>query len=260
MTTTPTRPGMNGATQTSGWPANRATPGTLVHGRRIHEVRRDLDAGHEVALVHDLAIERGEDLEGIDPVDAFQFGDAHVEHTRNGRHEVHPALGRTPDGQARTGDSRGQAQGRVILVEFAGLGDDDADGRARIRRREQMQVVRRESPALRPAFVAERQIAREDGTDQARRGTAAGGDPFEPHGRCWVPALRRSDPAQPRARAACTPRPCGSDRRYPRGCRCSRSPHRWRARPRRRWRRPSRPSRQGPLRRPWPGRRPPPPR
>ena len=65
---------MNGATHTSGWLPNPATPRPGVHGRRVDEVRRDLDARDEVARPDDLAVERGEHLERVDPVDALQFG------------------------------------------------------------------------------------------------------------------------------------------------------------------------------------------
>ena len=178
---TPTRPGMNGATHTSGWPANRATRAPSSTVAASTRCGRDLHAGHEVALVDDLAIERGEHLERIDPVDPLELGDPDVEHARKRGQQVHPALGRSTDRQARTGDGRGQAQRGIVLVEFAGLGDEDGHRRPVIGGREDVQVVGGQPPALRPAVIADRQVPREDGADQARRGTAAWRDPFEPH-------------------------------------------------------------------------------
>ena len=101
-------------------------PGALVHGRRVDEVRGDLHARHEIALVDDLAVEGGEHFERIDPVDPLELGDPDVEHARERSEQVHPALGRSADRQARPGDGRGQAERRIVLVELAGLRHQDA--------------------------------------------------------------------------------------------------------------------------------------
>ena len=73
LTMTPTRPAMNGATQTSGWvpKSARRTPG--LDDRGLDDVGRHLDARHEVAALDDLAVEDREDLERIEPVEALEL-------------------------------------------------------------------------------------------------------------------------------------------------------------------------------------------
>ena len=129
---TPTRRGRNGATQTSGRLPNPRHARARVDGRGVHEVRRDLDARDEVAARDDLAVERGEDLERVDPVEALELGDADVEDARGLGEQVDPALVRAADRQAGPGHRGREPDGRLVLVELARLGDEDADRVARI--------------------------------------------------------------------------------------------------------------------------------
>ena len=97
--------------------AGEPRPG--VDRRGVDEVRRDLDARDEVARRDDLAVEHGEDLERVDPVDPLQVGDADVQDARRLGEQVDPALGRPADGQAGPGDGGGEPEGGVVLVELA---------------------------------------------------------------------------------------------------------------------------------------------
>ena len=66
----------------------------LVDPGGVDDVRRDLDARDEIAARHDLAVEGGEDLERVDPVEPLEVGDPDVEDARGLGQEVHPALRR----------------------------------------------------------------------------------------------------------------------------------------------------------------------
>ena len=142
LTITPTRLGTNGATQTSGWLPKPGEPRTLVDRGRLDEVRRDLDARDEVAPFDDLAVEHGEDLERVDPVEPLELGDADVEHAGGVGDEVDPALDRTALGQPGSGHGGGKTEGGLVLVELARLRDEDADRIARIGGGECHEVVR----------------------------------------------------------------------------------------------------------------------
>ena len=74
----------------------------------------------------DLAVERGEHLERVDPVDALELGDADVQDAGRLGDQVDPALDRAARGQARPGDRGRQPERGVVLVELARLGDEDA--------------------------------------------------------------------------------------------------------------------------------------
>ncbi len=144
-------------------------PHALVDDRRLDDVGRHLDARHEVPGLDDLAVEHREDLERVEAVEPLELGDAHVDDAGLRGHQVDPALDRTARVESGSADRLGQAHGRLVLVQLAGVGEDDGDRRAGRRRGERVEVVAAEPPALRPALLADRQVAREDGTVQARR-------------------------------------------------------------------------------------------
>ena len=166
---TPTRLGTNGATHTIGRLPKSASRAPGIHGRGVDEVRRDLHAGDEIARLDDLAVERGEDLERVDPVEPLELGDPDVEDAGGLGEQVDPALGRAAHGQPGARHGRRQAEGRIVLVELPGLGDEDGDRIAGLARGERGQVVRGQPAALRPALAGDGQVARQDGPDQARR-------------------------------------------------------------------------------------------
>ncbi len=85
----------------------------------------------------------------------------------------------TPDDPAA--ERRRQAHGRLVLVQLACLGHEDGGRVAGIGRSEGQQVFGAQPATLRPTAARDRQVAREYGTHQARRDTAAGRDPFDPH-------------------------------------------------------------------------------
>ena len=120
--------GTNGATQTSGWlpkPAIRA-PASTIAG--VDDVRRDLDARDEIARRDDLAVERGEDLERVDPVEPLELRDPDVEDARRAaaRRSTRLWFGpRTVEARARRRPSASRMR-RLVLVELAGLGDEHA--------------------------------------------------------------------------------------------------------------------------------------
>ena len=156
---------------------------------------RDLDTRHEVALLDDLAVERGEDLERIDAVEPLELRDTHVEDAGRLRAQVDPALDGSPDRQPRTGDGRGEAHRGVILVQLPGFRHEDRRRVAGLGRREHGEVVCAQAPALGPALAGDRQVARQDGPDEARRGTLPRRDALDLH---EAPA----DDQRSRARAA----------------------------------------------------------
>ena len=130
---------------------------------------RHLDASDEIAASDDLAVEGGEDLERVDPVDPLELGDPDVEDAGRVGDQVDPALGRAADRQSGARHGRGEAEGRVILVQLAGLGDEDGDRVARVGGGQGGQVIGAEPAPLRPARTRDGQVARQDGADQARR-------------------------------------------------------------------------------------------
>ena len=75
LTMTPTPPSEERRDPDERAAAEIREPGAGIDRGRVHQVRRDLDTRDEVALLHDLAVERGEDLERIDPVEPLELGD-----------------------------------------------------------------------------------------------------------------------------------------------------------------------------------------
>ena len=111
-------------------------------------MRRDLDTGHEIAALHDLAVEDGEDLERIESVEPLQLHHADIDNAGDGRHQVQAALVGPPNLEVRPGDRAGKPDRRIVLVEFARLDDEHRDRFARIGRPKDPQIVRRQPPTL----------------------------------------------------------------------------------------------------------------
>ena len=144
-------------------------------------MRRDLDAGDEIALLHDLAIETGEDLEGVDAVDPLEVRDVDVEDARVRGEQVDPALRRAAAGQAAPADRVSKPRRRFVLVHLTGFEDQDRDRLAKVGVAELGEIVLGQAPALRPALVTDLQVAGEDRTDKSGGRASAGRDPFEAH-------------------------------------------------------------------------------
>ena len=151
---TPTRRRRNG-----GDPHERATGRSDALAARDDglrdEVGRDLDARHEVAGSHDLAVEDREHLERIDPIEALERRQPDMDDAVGGGEQVDPALGRAAQGRAGARHGVGEPAGGLVFVEIARLEDQDGDGRARVarlgarrRRGDCRQIGRREAPAL----------------------------------------------------------------------------------------------------------------
>ena len=148
-------------------------PRTRVDDGRLDQVRRDLDARDELAARDDLAVEGGEHLERVDPVDALEGRDPDVEHAVDGGDEIDPALGRATDRQSRPGDRGREAQARLVLVELVGTRDEHRHRVARFGAGERNEVVGRQAPALLPTCARHGQVTGEDRPDQARGHTPA---------------------------------------------------------------------------------------
>ncbi len=111
-------------------------------------MRRDLDTRDQIAPFHDLAVEDGEDLEWIEPVEPFQLSHADVDDPRNSGHQVQTALVGPTDVEVRPRHRAGKPDGRIVLVKFARLDDEHRDRFARIRGTQDPQIVRRQPPTL----------------------------------------------------------------------------------------------------------------
>ena len=197
--------------------AEAGQPGALVDDGRLDQVRRDLDARHEVAARDDLAIEGGEDLQRVDPVDAFEVGDPDVEDAVGLGDEIDPALRRATDGQSGSGDGRGETQRRVVLVELAGLGNEDGDRVAGLGRGQRSEIVGAQAPALRPAGPGDGQVTGEDRPSQTRGRASPGVTRWTcTPGRRTISRVERG---LPRSHGGCRRRPSRSDSRGRRGCR-----------------------------------------
>ena len=107
-------------------------------------------------LRHDLAVEGGEDLERVDPVEPLEVGDPDVERRRRPRRGGRPgsATGRAGS-RPGPGHRRRQPERGLVLVQLARLGDEDADRVAGLGGGERDEVVRGQPPALRPARAAD---------------------------------------------------------------------------------------------------------
>ena len=127
LTTTPTRPRDERRDPDERLAAEAGHARALVDDRRLDDVRRDLDARHEIARLDDLAVEDGEHLERIDPVEPLEVGDPDV-HARPGARRA----GRPGSGPGRAtvrpgpATAVGEPERGLVLVELAGLGDEDA--------------------------------------------------------------------------------------------------------------------------------------
>ena len=195
LTMTPTRRGRNGATQTIGRlpkSASRAPASTVAASTRWGAI---LTLADEVALLDDLAVERGEDLERIDAVEPLELGDAHVEDAGSLRAQVDPALDGGADRQPRTRHGRRETHRGVVLVQLPGFRHEDRHRVAGLGRGEHGEVVRAEAPALGPALAGDRQVTRQDRPDEAR------GARF-PGVTRWTCTGSRPDDQRSRARAA----------------------------------------------------------
>ena len=129
-------------------------------------MRRDLDAGDEIALLHDLPIEAGEDLERVDAVDPLEVRDVDVEDACVRREQVDPALHGAAAGQAAPADGIGEPCRGFVLVHLAGFEDEDRDRLAKVGVAELDEIVLGQAPALRPALVTDLQVAGEDRADE----------------------------------------------------------------------------------------------
>ena len=171
LTTTPTRRAANGATQTSGCepkPAMRAPASTTAASTTCGAT---LTLATRSPFSTIWPSKTREDLERVQPVEPLELRDPDVDDTGGRGDEVQTALIRAADIQAGAGDGLGQADGGLVLVEFAGLGDEDRDrsSRDRAAAASASEVVRRQPPALRPAPTADRQVAGQDGAREAPR-------------------------------------------------------------------------------------------
>ncbi len=198
---TPTRQGTNGATQTRGWLPKPASRAPRIDGGRVDEVRRHLHARHEIAAGDDLTVEPGEHLERVDPIQPLEIADPDIEDAVRLGDEVDPALSRAARDEPRPGDGCGQADGRLVLVEFACLRDEEADRVAGIGAGEGGQVVGRQPATLRPAGPRDRQVTRKDRPDEARGHPTPRGDAMDLHaaaGTVGRPTYRPSAPSMAR--------------------------------------------------------------
>ena len=161
--------------------AEAGQPGARIDRRRVDEVRRHLDARDEIAAGDDLPVEPGEHLERVDAVEPFEIADPNVEDTIRLGDEVDATLGRPPRDEPRAGDGRGEADGRLVLVQFACLRNEEADRVAGIGAGERRQVLGREPPTLRPASPRHRQVTRQDRPDEARGYPTPRGDAMDLH-------------------------------------------------------------------------------
>ena len=165
------------------------------------DVRGDLDARDEIARADDLAVEHGEHFERIDPVQALQGGDPDADDAVGGGQQVDATLVRAAQGRARAGDRSGETAARFVLVQVAGFHDEDGDvnrlagGHAAQPRpavalmpgrRHDLEVCAGESPPLRPALAADREVARQHGADQNRIRPLAQGDTSRAHAQMLV--------------------------------------------------------------------------
>ena len=172
-------------------PGSRRDPLGTVDRRARDHVRRDLDARDEVAGRDHLAVEHREHLERVDPIDAFDERRPDVDDAGGRGDQVHPAFGRSADDQARSGDGRGQPLGGLVLVDVAGLHDDQRDAGRVDRPRAALdpgagsgqrgKVGGGEPTALRPALAVDHEVARQHRPGEVRSRGAARDDPFEPH-------------------------------------------------------------------------------
>jgi hypothetical protein len=153
-----------------------------VDGRGVDDVRRDLDARHEVTGVDDLAIEDREHLERVDAVEPLEIPDPDVDHAGGGGQQVDAALRRPALGQPGAGHRSGQPEPGLVLVELAWLGDDDTDRFAWIGGREGRQVVGGQAPALLPARPGDDEVARQDRAREPGRRAPPWGDALDLHG------------------------------------------------------------------------------
>ena len=177
----PTVERTNGATHTTGVLPKPGDARTLLDDRARHDMWRDLDAGHQIPGRDDLAVERGEDLERIDPVDLLEVADVDVEDAghvamRSTRLCVGP---RRVETAAR--DGVGQPDGGIVLVHLPRLEHDHRDRVGEVGVRQPRQVVAGQAPTLGPPFIPEPQVARQHGTDQTAGRAPAGCDLFDAH-------------------------------------------------------------------------------
>ena len=142
---------------------------------------RDLDAGHEIALLDDLAVEDREDLERIEPIDALELRHEHLDHAVGRGDEVEPALVRPADVEVGASDGLREADRRVVLVQLAGLRHQHRDRRSRIGRGERQQVIGREPATLDPALAADRQVAGQDPVNEPPGYAPARSDLLDAH-------------------------------------------------------------------------------
>src|SRR5206468_11383102 len=146
------------------------------------DVWGDLHAGDQVAGLHDLAVERGEDLERVDPVEPLQCANPHVEDTRSRGDQVEPTLGRAAALQVWPGNRVSELDGGIVFVDVSRFHDDErAD--LTLERRKPREVIGRETPPLGPALPSDHEVARDDRTLQGgqARGRQARAPALEPH-------------------------------------------------------------------------------
>ncbi len=221
---TPTRLGTNGATQTSGWlpnPASRAPASTVAASTRCGAT---LTLATRSPRVDHLPVERGEDLERVDPVEALEVGDPDVERRPAASASRSTRLcDRAALGQVRAGHRGRQPERGLVLVELAGLGDEDADRIARLGRRRGPPGRRRSS--RRPfdqRVAADHEVARQDRAGQPGRRAPARGDAMDLHA-VWLAGRSVADLAPQRGLDRAAGVDDGHARpgtRGRRGCRC----------------------------------------
>jgi hypothetical protein len=165
-------------------PAVARDPRTGGNHRGGQYVRRDLDAGDEVVLGDDRAVQAGEDLEGIEAVQPFEITRSDVDDAVVGRDQIDTALDGPARGEALPRHDRGEPERSLVLVEIAVLRDDDGDAVINAPRRrchEGVQVGRRQPPALRPAGAAHDEVTRKHRPDKIRRRAPASRQSLETH-------------------------------------------------------------------------------
>ena len=185
MTTTPTRRATNGATHTIGWlpnPAMRAPASTTAASTRCGAT---FTLATRSPLLDDLTVIDREHLERIEPIDALELADPHVDDAVGRGDQVKAALVRTADLEARARDRLGKAERGLVLVQLVAFGDEHGHRRTGLLGGECQEVVgssaagpstsaghRRSGRGSRTAPASRRRDAstRDDPLDAQRRG------------------------------------------------------------------------------------------
>ena len=164
-----------------GWPPKPGDPCGRLDDRRVHDVRRDLDARYEVACATIWPSKTVNTSSGSSRLMRSSSGDEDVDDAVGRGHEVEAALVRAADVQVRAGDRTGQPQRRIVLVQLAGLDHEDRHGRSCLGGGEGEQVSSGQPATLDPALPADLEVAGEDRPHQRRRRASTGSDSLDTH-------------------------------------------------------------------------------